>query len=85
MGRVGAIQLHGSGIRVALDITSSRDIPANTRAVVGNGSPIGEQFIDLRPESSSGPYLHAGSVIPESRTALPVRPAKVAVIAHEVT
>lgn len=72
IGRVGAIQLHGTGIRVALDITSSRDIPADARAVVGNGSPIGEQFIDLRPESDNPPYLHDGSVIPESRTALPV-------------
>jgi phospholipid/cholesterol/gamma-HCH transport system substrate-binding protein len=72
VGRVGSIQLHGDGIRVALDINSSHDIPADTRAVVGNGSPIGEQFIDLRPESNNGPYLHDGSVIPQSRTALPV-------------
>jgi phospholipid/cholesterol/gamma-HCH transport system substrate-binding protein len=38
---------------------------------VGNGSPIGEQFIDLRPTSNDGPYLHQGSVIPQPRTSLP--------------
>jgi phospholipid/cholesterol/gamma-HCH transport system substrate-binding protein len=72
VGRVGTIHLRGDGIRVELDLTSSRDIPADTRAIVGNGSPIGEQFIDLRPQGTGGPYLHDGSVIPQSRTALPV-------------
>ncbi|MBV9293172.1 MAG: MCE family protein, partial [Frankiales bacterium] len=72
VGRVGAITLRPNGIRVALDITSGRKIPANTNAVVGNGSPIGEQFIDLRPRDDKGPYLRNGSVIPLGRTSLPV-------------
>jgi phospholipid/cholesterol/gamma-HCH transport system substrate-binding protein len=72
VGRVGAIQLRPDGIRVALDINSADRIPTDSKAVVGNGSPIGEQFIDLRPPNGAGPYLHDGSVIPQSRTALPV-------------
>ena len=71
IGRVGALTLRPNGIRVALDFTSDHHIPADTSAIVGNGSPIGEQFIDLRPPNDSGPYLHAGSVIPQSRTSLP--------------
>lgn len=71
VGRVGAITLRRGRIRVALQFTSDRHIPADTSAVVGNGSPIGEQFIDLRPPTDHGPYLHAGSVIPQSRTSLP--------------
>lgn len=71
VGRVGAISLRRDGIRVALNFTSDRHIPATTSAVVGNGSPIGEQFIDLRPTGTDGPYLHAGSIIPQSRASLP--------------
>jgi phospholipid/cholesterol/gamma-HCH transport system substrate-binding protein len=71
VGRVGAITLRPDGIRVALNFTSDRHIPESTTAVVGNGSPIGEQFIDLRPTSDRAPYLRAGSVIPQSRTSLP--------------
>jgi phospholipid/cholesterol/gamma-HCH transport system substrate-binding protein len=71
VGRVGTITLRPGGIRVALDLTTDRHIPAETTAVVGNGSPIGEQFIDLRPTTDRGPYLHQGSVIPQSRTSLP--------------
>ena len=72
IGRVGAITLRPDGIRVALDLDSSPKVPADVDAVVGNGSPIGEQFVDLRPRTSHGPFLHQGSVIPQSRTALPV-------------
>ncbi len=72
VGRVGRIELHGKGIRVALNLDGTRSIPTDVRAVIGNGSAIGEQFIDLQPQRNGAPYLHAGSVIPESQTALPV-------------
>jgi phospholipid/cholesterol/gamma-HCH transport system substrate-binding protein len=73
VGRVGAITLNGSGIRVALNLKSNPKIPlTNLKAVVGDGSPIGEQFIDLRPSTNTGPYLHSGSVIPEAQTSLPI-------------
>ena len=72
VGRVGKITLRPDGIRVALDLDGKQPIPADVQAVVGNGSPIGEQFVDLRPLHSGGPLLHAGSVIPQSQTKLPV-------------
>lgn len=72
VGKVGAISLRPDGIRVALHITSDRHIPANARAVVGNGSAIGEQYIDLQPTDNNKPFLHNGSVIPQNRTNLPV-------------
>jgi len=72
VGRVGAITLRPGGIRVALDLDGKQRIPSDVRAVVGNGSPIGEQFVDLRPARPGGPYLHEGSVIPQSQTSLPV-------------
>ena len=71
IGRVGPIELRGDGIRVALEITSDAKIPEDARAVVANGSPIGEQYVDLRPPDDRPPYLRQGSVIPQSRTTLP--------------
>ncbi len=32
----------------------------------------GEQYLDLVPSSAHGPDLHAGSVIPETHTVVPV-------------
>lgn len=72
VGRVGPITLHGNGIRVALNLTTSPKIPSNVKAIVADGSPIGEQYVDLEPRTDSGPYLHSGSVITGSRASLPV-------------
>lgn len=74
VGRVGELSLTDDGVRVELDLDSSAaDIPADTEAVVANRSAIGEQFVDLRPNSDSEPYLEEGDVVSAGREALPVR------------
>jgi phospholipid/cholesterol/gamma-HCH transport system substrate-binding protein len=75
VGRVGQIKLRPNGIRVALNLNGKVPIPTDLKAVVGNGSAIGEQFIDLQPQapiSSSTKYLHGGMVIPSQDVSLPV-------------
>lgn len=78
VGRVGALTLTGSGVDVQLDIENDApEIPADARAVVGNLSAIGEQYVDLQPGPApgSGPVqtLAAGAVIPQDRTQTPVQ------------
>ncbi|MGV9567596.1 MCE family protein [Streptomyces sp. NPDC003480] len=75
VGRVGDLQLTGSGVSVALKIEDGAPrIPADTLAVVADRSAVGEQYVDLQPRRSGGPYLTDGSPIPRSstRTPLPV-------------
>ncbi|MDQ6874828.1 MAG: MCE family protein, partial [Actinomycetota bacterium] len=72
VGRVGALHLHRDGVRVELRMNPHPGVPANTRAIVSDRSAVGEQYVDLQPLSSAAPYLHAGSVIPRSRTATPL-------------
>ena len=72
VGRVGELHVTGDGVLADLKIEKSApQVPANTRAVVANRSAIGEQYIDLRPVTASGPYLASGSVIPRASTATP--------------
>jgi phospholipid/cholesterol/gamma-HCH transport system substrate-binding protein len=72
VGRVGAMTLTGSGVRAELDISDSAPrIPANARAVVADLSALGEQYLDLRPERDSGPYLTANDVIAQPDTQIP--------------
>ena len=72
VGRVGELRLTDAGVLADLKIEKSAPrVPANTRAVVANRSAIGEQYIDLRPVTASGPYLAAGSVIPRAAPATP--------------
>lgn len=73
VGRVGAMRLTGNGIEADLDISDSAPlIPARLQAAVADLSAVGEQYVDLRPQAPTGPYLHAGSVIPERDTQLPI-------------
>ncbi|GAA2393255.1 MlaD family protein [Streptomyces glaucosporus] len=72
VGRVGSIDLTEDGVVAHLRIKKSAPrIPADTRAVVAGLSAVGEQYIDLRPESDSGPYLAQGSRIEQSDTQVP--------------
>jgi phospholipid/cholesterol/gamma-HCH transport system substrate-binding protein len=73
VGRVGPLRLTSQGVDARLEISGDAPpIPADLDAVVSNLSVIGEQFVDLRPVRGDGPTLHAGSVIPASRTTTPV-------------
>ncbi|SDO24628.1 phospholipid/cholesterol/gamma-HCH transport system substrate-binding protein [Streptomyces sp. cf386] len=74
VGKVGALHLTGSGgVSVALDIQDGTpSIPADALAVVANRSAVGEQYVDLQPRTSHGPYLLDGSTIPRTSTRVPL-------------
>ena len=51
VGRVGDMELTGDGVDVVLDIENDQDnIPADTKALVGNRSAVGEQYVELQPQ-----------------------------------
>lgn len=73
VGRVGPMRLTDTGIEADLDISDSAPpIPANIEAAVADLSAVGEQYVDLRPATSAGPYLTNGSLIPRAELPLPV-------------
>lgn len=73
VGRVGAVRLTSTGVEADLNISSSAPpIPADLSASVADLSAVGEQYVNLRPATSSGPYLTQGSVIPRDKTQLPL-------------
>ncbi len=72
VGRVSSVALTPAGVRAVLSISDSAPpIPASVTAQVADLSPVGEQYVDLRPRASRGPFLTAGSVIAERDTQLP--------------
>lgn len=77
VGRVGQLHLIPGGARVDLhlDDCESPQIPADTDASVADRSIIGEQYVNLVPTSSGPPYLADGTVIPASRTSIPLQPS----------
>lgn len=75
VGKVGAITLTRRGAAVHLQINAGERIPADSFAHVANLSAVGEEYVNLVPPNARGPYLHAGSVIPASRTSVPLSDA----------
>jgi phospholipid/cholesterol/gamma-HCH transport system substrate-binding protein len=72
IGNVGAIEVTPDGVRADLEIEEGWQVPAGARAEVHNESAVGEQYVDLIPQTGSAPYLQDGSVIPQARTSVPL-------------
>ncbi|MFL6107202.1 MAG: MCE family protein [Marmoricola sp.] len=73
IGQVSDMELINNGVDVKLTIENKYDrIPSDTLALVGNKSAVGEQYVELDPHTSKGPYLANGSVIEPKDTAVPV-------------
>jgi phospholipid/cholesterol/gamma-HCH transport system substrate-binding protein len=72
IGQVSEMKLTRDGVDVVLSIDKGEDrIPADTLALVGNKSAVGEQYVDLEPRTDKGPYLKDDSVIATADTQVP--------------
>lgn len=78
-GKVTRLTLIPNGVRVTLRLRPGTQVPKDVRAVVANRSAIGEQYVDLQPQSSGAPYLSAGDVIPRDRNSTPIQPTQLLV------
>lgn len=71
VGRVEHVDLTDAGVRAVLSLQSEYKIPSKLRAEVHSQSAIGEQYVDLQPESADAPPLKDGDVISASNTLVP--------------
>ena len=73
VGRVADMEVTDEGVDLHLDIDDdTKSIPDDARALVANRSAVGEQYVDLLPQSDGAPYLGDGSEIPVERTETPI-------------
>ena len=71
VGRVTGVALTEDGAEATMSLDTSPKIPADLEAEVRSVSAVGEQYVDLRPRTDSGPYLRDGSVIGVENTTIP--------------
>ncbi len=76
VGRVEQVELTDDGVAATVALEEGVRIPVDTDVVVGSLSLAGEQYIDFRPRSSSGPFLENDSVVTQDRVTVPVSFAK---------
>ena len=69
IGTVGDLVLTDEGVDVKLEIDKKWDkIPRDSLALVGNRSAVGEQYVELQPQTDDGPYLVDGSQLDDVAT-----------------
>ena len=74
VGEVSSLELTDQGVDLNLDIEKDFDtIPADTLAVVGNRSAVGEQYVELQPQADTEPYLTDDSEIATENTRTPIK------------
>lgn len=71
VGKVTEVRLRPGGAQATLTLDGNTKIPVDLQAGVRSVSAVGEQYVDLLPETDAGPYLVEGSVIPEKRVIMP--------------
>jgi phospholipid/cholesterol/gamma-HCH transport system substrate-binding protein len=71
VGKVRSINLSPEGVVATVKLTSADRIPVKSIAKVRSLSPVGEQYLDFQPQTTSGPFLEDGAVVPATATDLP--------------
>ncbi|MDP9182721.1 MAG: MCE family protein [Actinomycetota bacterium] len=79
IGSVESLTLRPDGVRVGMRLKPGSKVPTPIKAAVGNRSAIGEQYVDLQPQSDDGTALRAGDIIPVSQTSIPIQPTQLVV------
>ncbi|WP_433576895.1 MCE family protein [Nocardia brasiliensis] len=72
VGRVTEVRISGDGVAAIAEIDKTARIPVGGTVAVGRLSAAGEQYLDFRPDTDSGPYLGDGAVVDRARTTVPV-------------
>ena len=74
VGRIHAIELSPDGKAVLeLRIDEQHDFPATSRLEIRSKTIFGQKWVELIPPAATdGPYLQAGSTIPDARTTEPL-------------
>lgn len=72
VGTITDIKVGAEGPEATLTFKNGEKVPASAKAEVVSLSPIGEQFLNLKPSSASGPYLEDGDEIEAEAVALPI-------------
>ena len=73
VGKVAELRLTSSGVDAYLDVEKTYDaIPADTLAVVGNRSAVGEQYVELQPQTDDKPFLEESAEIATADTETPL-------------
>lgn len=78
VGTITDIRVGKTGPDATVTFKNGAKVPTSAKAEVVSLSPIGEQFLDLIPNSAQGPFLKDGAEINAAAVSLPITVASAA-------
>lgn len=72
VGSVTAVIPQGDRVRIDLQYDAGYKVPAGAQAAIISSSVVSDRYVQLLPVYRGGPVMDTGTVIPLSRTAVPV-------------
>lgn len=72
VGKVDTIEPQPQHVKITFWFYDKYQVPADAKAVILSPSLVTARAIQLVPAYTGGPTMHAGAVIPQNRTAVPV-------------
>lgn len=64
VGRIVDIRTRRDHVEVTAELRPGTRVPVDSPVEIANLSAVGEQYLEFRPDSDSGPYLSGGDRIP---------------------
>jgi phospholipid/cholesterol/gamma-HCH transport system substrate-binding protein len=78
VGTISSIMVGKNGPDATITFTNGAQVPSDSTAKVISLSPVGEQFLDLRPKKDGPPYFKDGDEITAEAVDLPITVASAA-------
>lgn len=72
IGKVSDMDVTPEGLTVDMAIEQGVEVPEGSAIYVHNLSAVGEQYLDIQPESGKGPYAEPGHTFEGSEESMPV-------------
>jgi phospholipid/cholesterol/gamma-HCH transport system substrate-binding protein len=72
VGEVTKITPGPTYVTVQMQVPASTPVPANAQALIMAPQVVNDRYVQLNPGYSGGPKMKSGTVIPVSRTAVPI-------------
>jgi virulence factor Mce-like protein len=72
VGRVTAVRHTAAGVEVGMRLAADKRVPVDSTVTIEHLSALGEPYVEFRPVSGGGPYLHDGQRLETSNVRMPL-------------
>lgn len=78
VGRVTTVTHTAAGVEVGMRLAADKRVPTDSTVTIEHLSALGEPYVEFRPETGNGPYLHDGQRLETAKVRMPLSIPQVA-------